>query len=195
MMARDEILKLAPGQCPVCGAVGSMSGFDDETMRAGSGEFSTKVERLSGTRCAVCSEIFLDPASAAQFAAAGDEMVMQRRAFDGRELRRVRTKLGLSQDQAAALTGGGHNAFSRYEQGSAQPVAAVRHLFGILDRHPALLKEIQLGESRRPRGVAKSVPHPDSGVQAKSVRASKTPKSGPVTPTGRVAGTRPAAKR
>lgn len=177
MMARHGIVELAGGQCPVCGSIGSLSTFEGETMRAGSGEFSTKVERLSGTRCAICSEIFLDSASATRYAAAGDDMVMQRRAFDGRELRRVRTKLGLSQDQAAALTGGGHNAFSRYEQGKVQPVAAVRHLFGILDRHPALLKEIQTG-----------APRPKTG------KAPKAPKSGPASAANNPAGTRPAAK-
>lgn len=54
-------------------------------------------------------------------------------------LRRVRIKLGLTQRAAAELTGGGHNAFSRYENGQA----AVVNLFTLLDHHPELLHELR----------------------------------------------------
>jgi HTH-type transcriptional regulator/antitoxin MqsA len=64
------------------------------------------------------------------------------------ELARIRRKLKLTQKQAAALTGGGHNAFSRYERGEARPLPAIMHLFRLLDRHPELLDEL--------RGVRKS---------------------------------------
>jgi len=43
---------------------------------------------------------------------------------------------------AAKLTGGGHNAFSRYERGEATPLPAVMNLLRLLDRHPELLKEL-----------------------------------------------------
>ena len=38
-------------------------------------------------------------------------------------------------EQRAELTGGGHNAFSRYERGEAAPLPAVVNLFRLLDRH------------------------------------------------------------
>lgn len=44
--------------------------------------------------------------------------------------------------KAAALAGGGKNAFSRYEKGKAKPVAAVIILFRLLDHHPELLEEL-----------------------------------------------------
>jgi len=59
-----------------------------------------------------------------------------------RDLRRIRRKLGLTQKDAARLTGGGHNAFSRYERGQAKPLPAVINLLRLLDRHPKLLKEV-----------------------------------------------------
>ena len=59
------------------------------------------------------------------------------------ELARIRKKLKLTQRQAANLTGGGHNAFSRYERGQARPLPAVMNLFRLLDRHPELLKELE----------------------------------------------------
>ncbi len=40
------------------------------------------------------------------------------------------------------LTGGGHNAFSRYERGEAAPLPAVVNLFRLLDKHPELLKDL-----------------------------------------------------
>ena len=59
-----------------------------------------------------------------------------------KEIRRIRRKLGLSQVAAARLTGGGHNAFSRYERGEATPLPAVINLFRLLDKHPELLKHL-----------------------------------------------------
>ncbi|HEX7339767.1 MAG TPA: type II toxin-antitoxin system MqsA family antitoxin [Rhodanobacteraceae bacterium] len=42
-----------------------------------------------------------------------------------------------------AATGGGHNAFSRYECGEARPVPAVINLFRLLGKHPELLEELR----------------------------------------------------
>jgi len=64
------------------------------------------------------------------------------------ELVRIRRKLKLTQKQAAALTGGGHNAFSRYERGEAKPLPAVIHLFRLLGRHPELLDELRAKEDK-----------------------------------------------
>jgi HTH-type transcriptional regulator/antitoxin MqsA len=41
------------------------------------------------------------------------------------------------------IAGGSDNAFSRYERGQAQPVAAVVNLFRLLDIQPELLKELK----------------------------------------------------
>jgi HTH-type transcriptional regulator / antitoxin MqsA len=83
-----------------------------------------------------------DARSARAYAAAGDTLVARSRERQGQEFRRIRQKLGLSQAAAARLTGGGHNAFSRYERGEAAPMAAVVNLFRLLDRHPELLKDL-----------------------------------------------------
>lgn len=63
-------------------------------------------------------------------------------AAERKWLLRVRKKLGLTQRQASELTGGGHNAFSRYERGEAQPLPAVVNLFRLLDKHPELMSEL-----------------------------------------------------
>lgn len=68
-------------------------------------------------------------------------------AAEAAELARIRRKLRLTQGEAAALAGGGKNAFSRYEKGKAKPVSAVINLFRLLDRHPELLGELRRGSS------------------------------------------------
>jgi len=83
------------------------------------------VDGLSGWRCDDCGEVEFDAASAKRYGAAGDALVLQQRAKQSEEIRRIRRKLGLTQRQAARLTGGGHNAFSRYERGEATPMPAV----------------------------------------------------------------------
>jgi HTH-type transcriptional regulator/antitoxin MqsA len=65
----------------------------------------------------------------------GDELVLRDRERQSKEIRRIRRKLGLSQVAAGRLTGGGHNAFSRYERGEAAPLPAVINLFRLLDKH------------------------------------------------------------
>ena len=54
----------------------------------------------------------------------------------------VRKKLKLDQREAAAIFGGGINAFSRYETGKTKPPLALVKLLKVLDRHPDLLSEI-----------------------------------------------------
>ncbi len=55
----------------------------------------------------------------------------------------VREKLALDQREAAALFGGGVNAFSRYENGKTKPPLALVKLLKVLDRHPELLDEVR----------------------------------------------------
>jgi len=127
--------------CANCGAPGALP-FKGETFRISHQGVSAKVERLSGRRCSSCGEIEFDQRSAKRYAAAGDKLVLRARAAQRSEIRRIRRKLGLSQAKAAELTGGGHNAFSRYERGESAPLPAVVNLFRLLDRHPDLLNEL-----------------------------------------------------
>lgn len=123
-----------------CGECGSrhLVAFAHETLLAG----STRVADLSGVRCADCGETYLDADSQARYAAALDVAVLAQRQEEQAMLVRVRRKLKLSQREAALLTGGGHNAFSRYERGEARPLSAVVNLFKLLDKHPEMLSEL-----------------------------------------------------
>src|SRR6267142_1298173 len=129
-------------KCMSCGTPKGMVRFEDETFTVGHRAMTTVVEGLSGRRCGNCGEIEFDADSARRYATASDELVLRDRERQSKEIRRIRRKLGLSQVAAARLTGGGHNAFSRYERGEATPLPAVVNLFRLLDKHPELLKDL-----------------------------------------------------
>jgi HTH-type transcriptional regulator/antitoxin MqsA len=116
--------------------------FRDQSLTVEHAGVTAKVKGLSGWRCASCGEVEFDAGSARRYAAAGDALVLQNRERQSKEIRRIRRKLGLSQMAAARLTGGGHNAFSRYERGQAAPLPAVINLFRLLDKHPELLADL-----------------------------------------------------
>lgn len=107
---------------------------------------SANVKNVAGLFCDHCDEIEFDETtdSAGRYAAAGDRLLLQYRAEAAATLKLQRRRLKLTQAQASLLTGGGHNAFSRYETGAAQPIPAVYNLFNILDRHPEILKELKI---------------------------------------------------
>ena len=107
---------------------------------------SAIVKNVTGRFCDHCDEIEFDENtdSAQRYAAAGDRLLLQYRSEAAATLKLQRRRLKLTQAQASKLTGGGHNAFSRYETGAVQPIPAVYILFHILDRHPEILKELEV---------------------------------------------------
>jgi HTH-type transcriptional regulator/antitoxin MqsA len=101
--------------------------------------FSAVVPAVEGWFCPNCDEIeFLGMGDGERYDAALRGLAEQESKYLGE----VRRRLKLSQKEAADITGGGVNAFSRYERGVARPVAAVVNLFRLLDKHPELLKEL-----------------------------------------------------
>lgn len=128
-------------QCMGCGHRGMVRNDDHrETLNHG-GESAT-LTGLKGWFCPACGDGELDPESSERYAAAHDALVQQARVRQREEIRRIRKKLRLTQAEAARLTGGGKNAFSRYERGEAEPLAAVMNLLRLLDKHPELLREL-----------------------------------------------------
>ena len=125
-----------------------MAYFSGEDMVLELAGSTRTVRNISGWRCSHCGEEEFDhdTDSATRYGQAHDSLVFAVRAEErrrqGLEIRRVRKKLRLTQAEAERLTGGGHNAFSRYERGELSPLPAVQNLFKILDRHPELLAEI-----------------------------------------------------
>ena len=100
------------------------------------------VHAVDGWHCPVCGEIEFAGNEGERYAKVLEKLHLKVDAEESAELARIRKKLKLSQRRAAAITGGGVNAFSRYENGKAKPVAAVVNLFRLLDKHPELIDEI-----------------------------------------------------
>ena len=55
------------------------------------------------------------------------------------EIRRIRKKLGLTQEQAGQLIGGGPRAFQKYETGDLLPSRAISSALALLDHDPSAL--------------------------------------------------------
>jgi HTH-type transcriptional regulator/antitoxin MqsA len=106
---------------------------------------ASTVPNISGWHCIHCHEVEFDVGEGKRFADAIKEIALEIDALEAAELARIRKKLKLTQQEAARITGGGPNAFSRYERGKARPLPAVTNLFRLLDRHPELLIELQGG--------------------------------------------------
>lgn len=101
------------------------------------------VPKVAGWHCPQCHEVEFDTGEGERFADAIKRIAAEIDAQESAELARIRKKLKLTQLEAARITGGGPNAFSRYERGKARPLPAVTNLFRLLDRHPELLSELQ----------------------------------------------------
>lgn len=101
----------------------------------------------------------------------GDDMKVSDRALNrlkAREeglplpehIRQVRTRLGLTQEAAGELIGGGPRAFQKYEAGDLLPSRAIASALALLDHDPsgvAILKARQMAARPRP---AAGEPHP-----------------------------------
>ena len=79
--------------------------------------------------------------------AGGHGAVVRRRCLTGipapETIRKVRTKLRLSQRRAGALFRVGPNAFDKYERGLIEPSGPTVQFITILNRHPELVKELE----------------------------------------------------
>lgn len=104
----------------------------------------TVIPSVSGRHCPHChEEVEFDAGEGVRFAEAIKKIAQEIDAQEAAELARIRRKLRLTQHEAARITGGGPNAFSRYAHGKAKPMPAVINLFKLLDRHPELLDELR----------------------------------------------------
>ena len=104
---------------------------------------ATVVSKVAGWHCPHCHEVEFDSGEGKRFGATIKRIAAEIDAHEAAELARIRKKLKLTQLEAARITGGGPNAFSRYERGKARPLPAVTNLFRLLDRHPELLNELE----------------------------------------------------
>lgn len=125
--------------CPACG-----QGHLNHGVKALQFHYRGQVMSYeqTGAWCDSCDEGVMTGVESASTSQPLEKFIANIDETERELLQRVRKKLGLTQHQASLLTGGGHNAFSRYERGEAQPLPAVVNLFRLLDKHPELMKEL-----------------------------------------------------
>ena len=58
------------------------------------------------------------------------------------QIRKIRKKLKLTQEEAGRLIGGGLRAFQKYESGEVYPSQAASNLLRLLDNEPDRIKEL-----------------------------------------------------
>lgn len=78
--------------------------------------------------------------------AESDRAYQDLKAAYGEHVRTIRKQLGLTQEEAGLLIGGGRRAFQKYESGKTPPSEAAVALIEILARHP---EEIEFLKSIR----------------------------------------------
>ena len=132
-------------QCPFCD--GTMEQKNVHTTYTYKG-LSIEVEQ-PGMFCDSCEEGILSKADHKatekdihDLHARGDGLLMSD------EIRSIRKELGLKQQEASKLFGGGVNAFSRYERGETMQSKALDQLLRTLHEHDNILEEIIARENK-----------------------------------------------
>lgn len=130
-------------KCPVCGAAELVRDTRDVPYQY-KGE-TTVIPKLSGEFCSACAEVILNMSESERFGKLVSDFNKQVNAafVQPSFVTSARKKLALDQREAAAIFGGGVNAFSRYETGKTRPPLALVKLLKLLDKHPELLDEIR----------------------------------------------------
>jgi HTH-type transcriptional regulator/antitoxin MqsA len=93
----------------------------------------------------------------------GDDMKISDRALnrlkarvegllEPEEIKRIRRKLGLTQEAAGELIGGGPRAFQKYEAGDLLPSRAVSSALVLLDHDPNALRVLEARRAKVPAG-------------------------------------------
>lgn len=128
--------------CPICEEGRLTSATHDLVVKHG--ERTVKVDGLEHSVCDACGE---EPVLTEQIRRNQRRVADAKRESDGMltgdGVRAVREVLGINQQQAAMLFGGGANAFSKYERGDVIQSAAMDRLLKLVLEHPDLLGDLR----------------------------------------------------
>ena len=128
--------------CPNCGANDSLTEFTNETREFGPSGYKHEISDLSGYKCGHCEEIIYTQESIESISKVINEISSKK---NGDLIKKVRKDiLNLTQkDAVSLLSGGGHNAFSRYEQGLIPAPKPLMVLMRLLEKRPELLEDVK----------------------------------------------------
>ena len=127
-------------KCPECGYKEMASKIVDETLTY-KGK-SLTLHSMKGDFCPKCKEGIWDSENYRRYTEAQAALVRSGKTEVSADIKRIRSKLNLTQQELAEAFGVGKMAFSRYERGIINPPAPVIKLLKLIEKHPALLKEM-----------------------------------------------------
>jgi HTH-type transcriptional regulator / antitoxin MqsA len=129
-------------KCPTCGAAELKFQIRDMVL-AYLGETEILPD-ISGEYCPACSEGILAPDDLERYNSEKTRFYneVDVRIASAKSFARMREKLGLTQQAAAAAMDDDPNAFGRYESGESIPPLALVRLLRLLEAHPELLEEV-----------------------------------------------------
>lgn len=131
-----------PQSCPICGEPALTVETYSDTFKHNGRDLV--VDGLEGYRCAHCNS---DPIAPEQIRRNLLRITDAKRMADGllsgSQIRQVRERLGLSQQEAAAIFGGGPNGFSKYERGETAQSVAMDRLLRLVTADPSKLDELR----------------------------------------------------
>jgi HTH-type transcriptional regulator/antitoxin MqsA len=136
--------------CPVCGKAALKPATYSDTFKHNDGDLV--VDGLEGYDCASCKS---EPMFPEQIRRNERRIREAKRRADGllsgNQIREAREQLGLSQQEAATIFGGGTNGFSKYERGETAQSVAMDRLLRLVMADPSKLDELRAmaGMSRR----------------------------------------------
>ncbi|MCA1178902.1 MULTISPECIES: type II toxin-antitoxin system MqsA family antitoxin [unclassified Pantoea] len=126
--------------CPICG-VGKLSRKSemDEVVYKG------VTKHVTANYC-VCDHCHVEQAGATELKANKRIMNEFKKEVDGlltgREVLAIRTSLGITQDQASLVFGGGPNAFTKYENDDVSQSEAMDKIIRMAARFPQVFSEL-----------------------------------------------------
>jgi len=131
---------MSKNQCPICGELQQEYAIKDMVYTYRNVEFTIAQPALW---CNACGEGII---SAKDSNSVAKEIQTEKAKIDGiltpDEIKKIRTKLKLTQKEAAELFGGGINAFNRYEHGKLPIPRSMSELLIILNKNTEQLEEI-----------------------------------------------------
>ena len=138
--------------CPICGA-GELAAKTIDERFTYKGK-SLVVPDYLIYECAECGEALVDPATSKK----AEKLLKDfSREVDGllstADIKRIRKKLGFTQEQMAEVCGGGLKGFARYESGQVMQSKGMDNLLRILDEFPGSLDIINRRPAKTPAKV------------------------------------------
>jgi HTH-type transcriptional regulator/antitoxin MqsA len=129
-------------KCPICGAGGLQKTVSTEPFEYKGQEIL--IPDYISYVCPKCGEAIVDPETLKK---SGKMLKDFQRQVDGlltgQQIKGMRKKLGLTQEQMAEIVGGGLKSFARYESGQVCQSKGMDNLLRILDAYPEMLNVIR----------------------------------------------------